>query len=104
MRNNAERERFVKSPENWTVTCELYNMPRLRASYLEYGGKRWYKIEIWKTGERFNHKRARFEIETDWHQIGIYEENKECESFGRSVSIGTIVEAMKDFDKEERKK
>lgn len=104
MRNNAERERFARDPENWTVTCELYNMPRLRVSYLEYGGKRWYKIEIWKTGEIYSHKNFRIEMVTDWHQIGIYEELKEYESFGRSVSIGTIVEAMKDFDKEERKK
>ena len=104
MRNNAERLKYVEDPENWKLIREDIKHPRTRISRLEYGGKRWYKLEIWMTDDEFNYETTRFELVTGWKKLGIYGETDDRESFTRSIRPSSIVEIMKDIDREEKKK
>lgn len=95
MRNDKERQAFVLDDNNWhRVGMDI--MGRVRMRELEYKNHTWYRVDVLET-----HWPTKLPY---WRHLRMYVIDEKTGAFSDSVSVTQIVEAIKEIDKEERKK
>ena len=106
MRNDKERQQFVQDDNNWhRVGSDIMGKVRLRE--LEYKNNFWYRIEILEhyfENEFFSGSDYKRVDKVNWRPLRMFVLDKDTRAFEDTVSPTQIVEAIKEIDKEERKK
>lgn len=105
MRNDTERQEFVLNPENWHRAGEPI-MGNIRVMELEYKGHFWYRVEMFRKGERAIRTpdfSLRYEPVTEWESIKMYVLEEESGAIKDTVCTSQIVNEIKEIDKKERK-
>ncbi len=106
MRNDQERQEFIKNPNNWEVLT-LAGIDVLtdliRISCLQYRGHEWYKVEVYQTTDMYDVRQHKTVDATGWRLLHYYKLNEDTKAFSYGISITQIVNEIKEIDRERRK-
>ena len=99
MRNNKERQQFVRNEDNWEV---IDRMAFAVLKKLEYKGESWLKIQHYVEGERFDYEDRTRKVLKFYDDKGIYIVNKDGDAM-KWWSETEIVDKMRELDRLEKK-
>lgn len=96
MRNNDERDEFIRNIDNWELSESTIWTQTLK---LTYEGHEWYQVRVLEYGHHYDYKEGRPYDGATWESHQRY--YKEHPDFGlEPINKTQIIEEIKLIDKE----
>ena len=99
MRNNKERQEFVRNEDNWEV---IDRMAFAVLKKLEYKGAAWLKIQHYVEGEKYDYTVRDRKVVKEYDDKGVYIVNGDGDALKWSNET-EIVDKMRELDRLEKK-
>jgi hypothetical protein len=100
MKNDKERKAYVENPANWRLISSLND--KIRIVHLTYHDKAWYRIQIMKEQNYYDHAAGDFKKRIEWVTLETCLFDPERGVFGEHWSATNIVDSIKTIDRESK--